>query len=131
MAFMNNGSNHFTDANGATKQTLVTAGVNGAIIRAIIATTDNGITARKVNLYINDGSTDRQLAAVSIPINSGTNGVAAPVAVLSTRSIPGQISDSNGGFYLTLKATWLLKANLDGNCDAGKTLNLLTFAEDI
>jgi hypothetical protein len=75
------------NADGTTKQLLLTAGSNGARIGSI-GVVSNDTSAIVLNIFYNDGTTDFLLGSVSIPTLSGTDGSTPAVALLNSADLP-------------------------------------------
>jgi hypothetical protein len=112
-------------ADTTTQKTLVTAGLEGALVDNISVTSDDTAAAIVV-VTINDGSTDCQIGEVTIPIGAGTDGSTPAVNLLDSASLP--FLQKNGG--LPLGASAVLKANAKVTLTAGKVLNFVTFGGD-
>jgi hypothetical protein len=98
----------FANADSTTAKTLYTAGADDAVVKAIMATSTDG-TARNLKLIVNDGSTDRCIGTVNIPLNAGTTGSAAAVDLLASTLLPGLQLDQQGKSVLPLQAGHVLK----------------------
>ena len=112
-------------ADTTTQKTLVTAGLEGALIDNISVTSDDTASAIVV-LTINDGSTDCQIGEVTIPIGAGTDGSTPAVNLFDSAALPFL----QGANSLPLGASAILKANAKVTLTAGKVLNFVTFGGD-
>ena len=75
------------NADGTTKQTLLTAGSSGARVDSIGAVSDD-TSAIILDIFYNDGTTDFLLGSISIPTLSGTDGSTPAVALLNDTDLP-------------------------------------------
>lgn len=98
----------FANADGTSAKTLYTAGADDAVVKALMVTSTDG-TARNFKVIVNDGSTDRCIGTVNIPITAGTTGSIAAVDLLASALLPGLPLDQQGKRILPLQATFVLK----------------------
>ena len=75
------------NADGTTKQTLLTAGSGGARVGSIGAVSDD-TSAVILDIFYNDGTSDFLLGSVNIPTLSGTDGSTPAVALLNSTDLP-------------------------------------------
>lgn len=115
------------DASGL--KTVYTAGSNDSVIKSLQVASDD-TTARVLNVYINNGSTDYLLGAVSVAIASGTNGTTAAVDLLGGTLMPALPYDANGKRVLPLPAGYVLKVSSQTTVTAAKTVTITAMAED-
>lgn len=101
-----NAATLFQSSDGTTTKDILSAGADDSIVTAIVITSTDG-TLRKVQLILNDGTTDFVITTLAVPGNSGTGG---PVSVdaLAAAFLPLVA----GKRVLTLKAGWKLRAVL-------------------
>lgn len=83
-----------------------------------------------MNIYVNNGSSDLYIGAVSIPITSGTTGAIAAVDLLSGTLFPNLPYDANGKRVLPLPAGYILKVSVQATVTAAKTISITCMAED-
>ena len=89
-----------TDAAGVAKS-LSVAGANGSDVNALYVT--NGATAHAVSVLILNSATTYTANVVTVAVNSGQNGTALPVNMLSPAVWPGLPFDGNGNPFLRLE----------------------------
>ena len=87
----------FTSADTTSSKDLITGGSNGTKVLGISATSSDSATIN-MRLYVHDGSTAYLVGTVAIVTNSGTNGTAPAVDLLSMSALPWL--DSDGEFLL-------------------------------
>lgn len=117
------------NASGTTLVTLFTAGANDSVMNSIIATT-NDTTTVNLCLVVNDGTTDRYLGCVNLPINSGRTGSIASVDVLGSTLIPGLSKDISGRSVLKLQAGYIVKVGVLSAITSGKVVDVIGASED-
>lgn len=94
------------NSDASNTKTIYTGAGNDAVVKAVtVCSTDS--TARTLLFFVNDGTSDFMLGAVSIPAGSGSNGTASNVDVLSV--IQGLANDSYGKKILLLNSGSVLK----------------------
>jgi len=98
----------FANADGTTAKTLYTAAADDAVVKAIMVTSTD-TAARNLRLIINDGSTDRTIGTVNIPITAGTTGSITAVDMLGAALMPGLPLDQQGKRILPMQAGHILK----------------------
>ena len=116
-------------ADASTLKTVYTAGSNDSVIKSLQVASDD-TTVRVLNVYINNGSTDYLLGAVSVAIASGTNGTTAAVDLLGGTLMPALPYDANGKRVLPLPAGYVLKVSSQTTVTAAKTVTITAMAED-
>lgn len=122
-------STSIENADASTLKTLFTAGTNDSVVKAIhAATTDT--TARVVQLYVNDGSTDIFLGSANVAANSGLNGTTAATDIISGTLFPALPYDSNGKRVLPLPAGYVLKVATTTTVTSSKAVTVTAVAED-
>ncbi len=114
----------------ATIKTLVTAGANDSVVKAINIRSDETANARVIDLIYYDGTTNYYLGAVNVPVNSGFSGSVASVDALSSTLFPGLPIDSSGKRILPMKAGHLLKVSNQSQIASGKTVTITALVED-
>lgn len=125
------GSAQFTNSDSAaTVKTVLTAGANDTIVKGLQAMSSETATARVIDILVNDGSADRWLGAVNVPLNSGFTGTVAAVDLLASLLMPGLPIDASGKKCLPLKAGHVLKVRNQTQVASGKEVNVIAFAED-
>lgn len=125
----NFGGVQIVTADASNKKTLITAGANDTIIKAINVATDETV-ARVLSLYYNDGVTDHLLGAINIPIGAGSNGGVVAVDLLNGAIITSLPYDGTGKRVIPMKAGHSLKVLSQSTLTAAKTLFVQAFAED-
>lgn len=123
------GATTIVAADASTLKTVFTAGANDSVVKAINVVSDD-TSARVLNLYINNGTTDFLIGAVSIPITSGTTGAIATVDLLGGTLMPSLPYDANGKRVLPLPATYVVKVSTQTTVTAAKTVTVSLMAED-
>jgi hypothetical protein len=109
--------------------TLFTAGANDTTVKAInVQSTDT--VARVLQLWVNDGTTDFLLGAVTIPLNSGNTGAVAAIDLLGGTLLPSLPYDANGKRILPLPAGYILKVNSQVTVSATREITVVCMAED-
>ena len=118
-----------TSANTTAFSTLYTASSDGAVVKSIVAST-NDTTAVNLVVVVNNGSADFVLGTVNLPINSGYTGAIASVDVLGSSLIPGLPKDINNRSVLPLPSGHVLKVGCLATMTAAKTTNVLANVEE-
>lgn len=126
---VNNPGGSIAPADTTTKKTIYTAASNDAVLK-VLSCTSTDTAAQNVQLWINDGSADRLLGTIPVPANSGNNGTAASVDILSGTLIPGLGQDQNGKKILSLKAGNIVKVSSLATVTTAKQLDFLGVAEE-
>jgi hypothetical protein len=117
---INNGSVAFNSSSSAAAvgvytnySTLITPGNFGCIVdRISVISTDS--SSRLIHIGVWNGTVLRHALTVSVPANSGTNGTAAVIDVLSLTNASFLPSGANGKKYMRLKTGELLVAGING-----------------
>lgn len=111
--------------------TIYTAGSNDAVVKSLLVTSSDG-TARTLNLYINNGTADFLIGAVTIPANSGaaTGGTTANIDYLGSQYINGLPFDQSGKPVIPLQATYILKAGVQVAVSSAKTITISAIVEE-
>ena len=118
-----------TPTETTTAQTVFTAGTDDSVVKAInVASTDTA--ARVLSLFVNNGSSDILIGRVNIPANSGNNGTAATVDLLTGTLLPSLPYDSAGKRVLPLPAGYILKAGTTTTVTAAQSITVTAMAED-
>lgn len=112
-----------------TVKTVFTAGANDSVVKALHAVSDDS-SARVINVYVNNGSTDILIGSTSVAANSGTNGTTASVDLLSGTLFPSLPYDANGKRVLPIPATYIVKVSCTTTVTTAKTLTISCMAED-
>ena len=118
-----------TSASTTALQTLYTAGTNDAVVKSLIATSDDS-AAINLKVVINDGTTDLLLGTVRIAAASGTDGAAATVDILGSSLLPGLPRDLNNRAILPLKNGHILKVGALATMTSAKTANIVAVIEE-
>ena len=116
-------------ADTTTKKTIYTAGVDDAVLKTLHCTSTD-TAAMNVQLWVNDGAADRLVGTINVPANSGNNGTAPSVDMLSGTAIPGLGFDQNGKRILMLKAGALVKVAVLVTVTAAKQIDFFGAAEE-
>ena len=102
-------------ADTTSKKTIFTAGANDSILRSLGASSTD-TSDRLINLYVNVGGagTDRLVATITIPLNSGNSATIPAVDILraltgSSYLIPQLAYDAYGNKVWNLKAGTTVK----------------------
>ena len=119
----------FTSSDTTTFKTVYTAGANDAVVKQLNART-NDSTAVNLVVVINDGTTDRVIGTVNVPINSGSTGAIASVDLLGGTLIPSLPFDQNGKRVLPMQGGDILKIGCLATMTAAKTTDVTGFAEE-
>lgn len=117
------------NADSTTKKTLFTAGANDSVVKSLHAISDD-TAAKVVNVYVNDGTTDNYIGAVTVPITSGFTGAIAAVDLLNGTLFPNLPYDANGKRVLPLPAGYVVKVSVQAAVTAAKTIYVTCMAED-
>jgi hypothetical protein len=112
----------FVNATASTKQTIVSAGANGTKVLAMFATSTETATARTFNIWLTRSGTSYLLITYTVPINSGFDGVAAPLNMFS--NWPSLPVDNDGQRYLFLESGDTLQASCTTSITAGKEIDI-------
>lgn len=116
-------------ADTTTLRTVYTAGSNDSVVKQLQVVSDDS-SARVLNVYINNTSTDYLLGSVNVPASSGSNGTAAAVDLLGGTLMPGLVYDANGKRVLPLPAGYILKVSSQTTVTTGKTVTVTALVED-
>lgn len=92
------GPQSFVNADGTTKKTVVTAGVNGTKVVGLTATSTD-TAARVCQVWLTRSAVSYLLVAVSVPIGAGSDGVIPNVDLLSLILWPGLPVDGVSPFF--------------------------------
>lgn len=117
------------NADSTTLKTVFTAGADDSVVKSLHAVSDD-TSARVVNIYINNGSTDIYMGAVSVPLSSGTTGAIASVDLLNGTIFPNLPYDSNGKRVLPLPAGYVLKVSVQVAVTSARTITVTCMAEN-
>lgn len=120
---------YIENGDGTSYQTLYTASTNDAVVKALMATSDD-TAAMNVVLAVNDGVADHIIGTINVPIAAGTNGSTAAVDLLSASMMPGLPVDQYGKRVLPMKNGSILKAKVLVAVTAAKAVHLLGIAEE-
>lgn len=118
-----------TSANTTTAATLYTASSDGAVVKSVVAST-NDSTAVNLVVVVNNGTTDFVLGTVNLPINSGYTGAIASVDVLGSNLIPGLPRDINNRSVLPLPSGHVLKVGCLATMTSAKVANVIANVEE-
>jgi hypothetical protein len=127
----NNADGTILPADTTTKKTIFTAGANDSVVKSLmLASTDTA--AMNVQLFVNVGGagTDRLLATIPVPANSGNLGTVPSVDVLRSSLFPALSFDAFGNKIINLKAGSLLKAAVLVTVTAAKQIDIFGEAGD-
>ena len=116
-----NAGQTFVNADSTNLKTLLTAGADGSRIDGILVCS-NDTAAMNLAFYINDGASDLYIGNVLVPIGSGYTTV-VKVDALSTLKPAYQN-------FITLKAGYILKANVVVAVTAAKTVTVVVLGGD-
>lgn len=119
---LNNGS-------GTTAATILTAGVNGSRLTALIATSTD-TASRDVQLSLLRSATTYILGTINLPITAGDINSVPTVNLLGSSQLPGICFDSNGNPYMDFKAGDVLQAQMLVSITSGKLVNILGYGGD-
>ena len=103
---------------------ILAAAVLGTKVETICGTTDD-TTAVILQLCVTNGGIDYVIGEVTLPIGSGTNGVAKAVNLLNTTDFPWLRNDGINN-YLWLENGYALKVKAKTAITAGKFVYLYT-----
>lgn len=117
------------NADGTAYQTLYTASAEDAVVKSLMATSDD-TAAMSITLAINDGVADHIIGTVNVPIAAGTNGSTAAVDLLSASMMPGLPVDQYGKRILPLKNGDILKAKVLVAVTAAKVVAVTGVVEE-
>lgn len=111
-----------TDSTDTGLVTILDADANYDRMVEIITATSTDTTASKIQIYKSNGTVDRELFVVDVPIESGTksDAGAAAVDILGASNNKHFMLDVGGNKFMLLKKGWSLKV---------KTLTELTTAK--
>ncbi len=126
---VNNPDGAILPADTTAKKTIFTAGANDSILTAL-GSSSTDTADRTVNLYINVGGagTDRLIATILIPLNSGNTTALPAVDILHAISsgiplLPFTAFDAFGNKTWKLKAATTLKVACTTTVTAAKELD--------
>ena len=117
------------NADGTSYQTLYTASAEDAVVKSLMATSDD-TAAMNIMLAINDGVADHPIGTVNVPIAAGTNGTTAAVDLFNSSMLPGLPMDQYGKRILPMKNGYLLKAKVLVAVTAAKTVAITGVVEE-
>ena len=118
------------NADGTNSKIVYTAGANGSKITALLAAS-NDSSARIFLIRITRSAVNYVLTAVSIPANSGTDGTAPSVDLLSSSMFTGLPVDNDGQKYLLLESGDTLTVALSTSAvTSGKTVHFKAIGAD-
>lgn len=118
----NNGAT-FKDNAGGVRYTVA---FGPMVVRAIVATT-NSTSLVVVNLYHYDGNILRQIAAISVPADAGTDGTEVGISLLNETDCPWIEVDDLGNNVIRLGKDETLCVGVQTNPSSGKVLNIVAF----
>jgi len=117
------------NADASTQKDVVTAGINGSKVTALIATSDDA-SARILQVSLLRSAVNYPLCSVSVPIGAGTNGTASAVDLLSSRALPGLPVDNDGQRYLLLESGDVLQVKSLSTVTSAKVVAIVGIAGD-
>lgn len=111
--------------------TVYTAGSNDAVVKSLVVTSSDS-SARTLNIYINNGTYDYLLAAITIPATSGgaSGGTTVNVDILGSQYFLGLPFDQSGKPVLPLQTGYVLKAGVQVAVTAAKTVTVSAIVEE-
>lgn len=115
----------FVNGDGTSKKTLFTAGSNGSLITDVNIASDD-TSARDVDLFINDGSTDFTFGTIPVAIGAGTTAASNAVNGFDATKVPGLAVDGS----LFLPTGYFLKGAMKVAVTAAKTVTVLAIGGD-
>lgn len=123
-------------ADTTAKKTVFTAGANGSKVEMFnIASTDT--SARDIQVFLNDGTTDYLLTTIAVPANAGNTNSVPPVGLLTFISSAVYTTpnfqlpvDAMGNRFIHLKAGWSIKAASLTTVTATKAVSILVQGGD-
>jgi len=120
----------FTSADSAnTVRDSIVADVDGEVVKCIQATNDDTSNAEVIDVFIKDGGTSYRLGAFSVPANSGFNGTAPAVDVLSSAIFAGLPLDALSKRILPLKGGLTLQFSNQSTIASGKIVTITVISE--
>lgn len=122
----------FTSAGGTAVSTVLTAdATNDRRIYGITVWTDEGTSAKDLQIHITDGTTVWEMTTLSIPINSGNTNALVPVDVFAHTQMAPYLKnrDASGSLYFNLPKTWSLRVNFNTALSSGKVANVMVIGE--
>lgn len=117
-----------SDGANAKKDLTAAATGNGLLIAAVSAISDD-TSARLVQLFLNDGTTDFLIGTVNVPAASGTDGANGGIGLLSNVSLVPLSSSSNGD--IAIPAGWKLRAATTTAVTSGKTVTVVALGGNL
>jgi hypothetical protein len=117
------------NADSTALKSVYTGSANDSVVKALQIVSDD-TSARVINVYVNNGTTDYLLGSVSVAAASGTNGTAAAIDLLGGTLMPGLPYDANGKRVLPLPASYVLKVSTQVAITAAKTVTVTAMVED-
>lgn len=115
----------FVNADGTTKKVIFTGGTNGSRLDNV-AITSTDTSAVTFNVYINDGTTDIQVGAISVPAGAGTNTTVPPVSMLTLSNFPWLPTSLS----VFTKAGWTIKLAASVAVTATKQVSVVALGGD-
>jgi len=92
-----------TNASGTTPQTLYAAGTNGSKVVGI-SCSNTDTSSYTLQLFLRTAATNYVLTSATIAVSAGNVAATAPLALLSSSTIPGIATDAAGQPYLYLNS---------------------------
>lgn len=111
----------YVNADGNTIKPVVTAGSSGTKINWITITNTDPMDGYDIQFYLNDGTNNYLLTTMNVLENSGNSDNYYPIVVFQPNNpsmyifspMPFLTFDSNGNYFMYLKAGWSLNAGID------------------
>jgi hypothetical protein len=110
-----------------TFKTVVIAGPNGSKVTSIVVCSTDTVNAHVVTIAVNRSTVRYTLNSANVVINTGTNGIVAPIDLFSTAALP---VDNDGQKYLFLESGDTLDATFATALNTAQALMLMAVYGD-
>lgn len=114
-----------------TYKTLYTAGLNGSILKGVVATSNDTAVAHVVTCQLVRSAVKYGGVAVNVPVNSGSINTAVPVNLMSALNWVGLPIDSDGNPFLYLSSGDTLQCTYATALTGGTSVSLIAVAADL
>lgn len=111
-------------ADASNQKVVATAGANGSKVVGLSATSDD-TASRVLVVSLTRSAVNYVLASVTIPIASGTDGIAKAINLLDAAMWPGLPIDNDGQAYFFLESGDTLSVKTTTTVTAAKTITIV------
>jgi len=117
------------NADALNQKTVVAAGPNGTKVVSLIAASAD-TTVRVLQISVGRGGANYIIGSVSVPANSGTDGVAPGANLLAPSLMPGLPVDNDGQAYIFLQSGDMLQVSATTTVTSGKLIHISAIEAD-